>query len=106
MEPEFGEHSGDVRAEANVFVRRPLNEYSGLDEVFMFSFVEPEVSQAERVMYPSMRYILTRDEKTGRPGVKSDEFNRRLMHPEKVPDEVLERAQEMIRQLDVDPDLS
>lgn len=40
MKPEFGEQSGDVRAEADVYVRRPLNEYSGLDEVFQFSFIE------------------------------------------------------------------
>lgn len=96
MKPEFGGHTGDVRAEADVYVRRPLNEYSGLDEVFQFSFIEPEVSQASRDVIVSARYMLTRDARNQVPGVDKTEYSTRLTHVEKVPDEILERAQAMI----------
>lgn len=96
MRPDFGDSNGEVRAEGDIYIRRPLNEYSDLDEVFKFSFREPTVDMADRKVLVSAEYILTREAKTGRTGVRSEEYSRRVMRVDKLPAEVLERAQAML----------
>jgi len=104
-DPNFGERtSGSVRASASVFVRRPLNEYTNIEEVFEFYLVEPEFSQAKRDGTAGVRYHLTRESRTGNPGVENVDMGTGMMPPPKVPDEIKERAAEMADFIDPDPD--
>jgi hypothetical protein len=101
----FGERvSGGVRASASVFVRRPLNEYTNIEEVFEFHLVEPEVSQAERDGTAKVQYHLTRESRTGRPGVDKVDMGTGMMPMPKVPDEIKKRAAEIVDFIEPDPD--
>ncbi len=100
-DPEFGEgEHGEPRAEASLYVRRQLNEYTDFEEVFHFYWTEPEVSQAQRDPVPMIKYAIVRESRNGIPGFDSSEANTRIIHPGKVPDEVLERASSMVDWID------
>jgi len=96
-DPPFGESSLDeARAATSIYVRRPLNGYSGLEEVFEFYVVEPSYDQAERGGVPGVRYCVTREARTGRPGVDNEEFSSGMMPVQQVPDEVKYRAKRVL----------
>jgi len=93
----FGETGpGRARASASIYVRRPLNDYTGLEEVFEFYVVEPSYDQAERGGVPGVRYYVTRESRTGRPGVDNEEFSAGMMPVQQVPDEVRYRAKRIL----------
>lgn len=97
---KFGE-SQDTRAGIQVEVRRELNEYSGLDEVFTFYGLEPRPDAIEEHTY-GVKYALTRESrKAGMPGYDDTEFDTQLLNPEKVPDEVKNRAHAMLNHMKV-----
>jgi len=104
-DPNFGERTGqdDPKASCAVYVRRPVAEYSPFEEVFEFYQTEPEVSQ-ERSGSAGVRYYLTRESRTGRPGVDNTEASCGMFPLPKVPKEVRERAAEMADFIDPDPD--
>lgn len=95
--PDFGESNLDgPQASTSVWVRQPLNDYSELEEVFEFTVQEPSNDQAARRGIPGVRYYITRDSRTGRPGVDDPEISRSMMHLNLVPDDIVERAQQML----------
>jgi hypothetical protein len=106
MERKFKERtSGSVRAEASIFIRRPLNEYTSLEEVFGFHLIEPEVSQVCQTGEISVcSYAITRESRTREPGVDEYEYKRSSMAAKNVPDEIRERAAAMVDYIDPDPD--
>lgn len=107
MDEPFGKRtSGKTRAGMSVFVRRPLNEYTNIEEVFEFYLIEPEVSEADRKgkNVPGVQYSLTRESRTGRPGVDDIDMGTGMMPFPRVPDEIKQRAAEMADFIEMNPD--
>ena len=89
----FSESTPDgPRASVSFYVRRPLNDYTELEEVFEFYSTEPYRDQPERGSVPGVRYYITREPRTGRPKVEDEEFRRGMIPIQKVPDDVKCRA--------------
>jgi len=96
-DPPFGESSlDDARAAISIYVRRPLNDYTDLEEVFEFYVVEPSYDQAERSGVPGVKYCITRESRTGRPGVDSAEVSGFPMPVQLVPGDVRYRAKQTL----------
>jgi len=96
-DPHFGESTLDgPRASVSFYVRRPLNDYTELEEVFEFYVTEPYYDQAERSGVPGVRYYITMEARTGRPGVDNEKFKDGVMPIHKIPDEVKYRAKRIL----------
>ena len=104
-DPPFGVSTPDgPRASVSFYVRRPLNDYTELEEVFEFYVTEPYYDQAERSGVPGVRYYITREPRTGRPKVEDEEFRRGMIPIQKVPDDVKCRAKAVLDFVEFPPD--
>lgn len=104
-DPKFGEREGQHHPKAScaVFVRRQLNEYSPFEEVFEFYHTEPEVG-SKRNGAAACKYYITRESRTGRPGVDEIEASGGMIPIQTIPEEVRERAAAMVDYIETNPD--
>lgn len=99
MDPEYGRSKSDgPRAESSIYVRRPLNEYTDLEEVFKFNFIEPDISEKMGDPFHSIRYAIVRESRNGIPGYDESEFSTRMLNPSRVPEEILYRADRLLEE--------
>lgn len=99
---DFGNTTYDQeRAAIELTVKRPINEYTDLDEIFIFMLQEPDVDQAKRNGIPKVKYCITRESRNGVPGASDFEYETSFMNTTRVPDEIIERAEAMIEYMDV-----
>lgn len=95
-DPPFGEATA-VTAHSSVSVKRPLNDYSKLTEVFEFTVSEPAVDAADRdgtICW--VTYSITHGQNKSRHGIEDPEYQTHRIPVTDVPTDVVDRAKAML----------